>query len=144
MIDAELLKTVAGLARLGLTPSESRSLQAELSTILEHFQAIQEVDTEGVEPLAHVMTAHGEAAEDVPEPFDDALVRLVPLAAVCFDELRATDRLRQHTGQLTSLLEPAAALHPQTGEDWPDAQHQHGCEQQGKEAELPRQGQQDG
>jgi aspartyl-tRNA(Asn)/glutamyl-tRNA(Gln) amidotransferase subunit C len=80
MIDTELLERLAGLARLGLSDKEQASLRKELESILAHFQAIQEVDTEGVEPLSHVLMDSGEPAADVIAPFDDARARLVPLS----------------------------------------------------------------
>ena len=81
MIDNELLERLAGLARLGLSEKEQASLRKELESILAHFQSIQEVDTEGVEPLAHVLMDSGEPAADIVAPFDDARARLVPLSA---------------------------------------------------------------
>lgn len=62
------MRTMASLARLDLPPAELASMAADLDRILGHFQAIQAVDTEGVEPLTHVLAAHG-------EPGADAVVR---------------------------------------------------------------------
>lgn len=81
MIDTELLERLAGLSRLGLSKEEQAALAKELESILGHFQAIQDVDTENVPPLAHVLTAAGEPAADVVEPFDEARARLVDLSS---------------------------------------------------------------
>ena len=81
LIDADMLHSVAQLSRLGLSPAETRALQAELVSILDHFQAIQQVDTEGVEPLAHVLVAHGEPGADEVRPWEGPRETLVPLSA---------------------------------------------------------------
>ncbi len=81
-IDKELIERLAGLARLGLAEDERETLRDELESLLGHFQALQEVDTEGVEPLAHVLTATGEPGVDAVDPFEHARDRLVDAAAV--------------------------------------------------------------
>jgi aspartyl-tRNA(Asn)/glutamyl-tRNA(Gln) amidotransferase subunit C len=81
MIDTELLERLAGLARLGLSTKEQAALRDELEAILEHFKAIQDVDTEGVAPLAHVLSNVGEPAADEVDPYPDARARLVDLSA---------------------------------------------------------------
>ena len=45
---------IAELARLGLDPARTRSLVAELNTILAHMEALSKVNTAGVEPTAGV------------------------------------------------------------------------------------------
>lgn len=46
---------IALLARLDLSPAERERAAAELSQILDHFQQLSELDTEGVEPTRHVL-----------------------------------------------------------------------------------------
>jgi aspartyl-tRNA(Asn)/glutamyl-tRNA(Gln) amidotransferase subunit C len=48
------VRHIAELARLGLDPERTRSLVAELNTILGHMEALAKVDTAGVEPTAGV------------------------------------------------------------------------------------------
>jgi len=48
------VRRIAELARLGITPERTRSLVAELNTILAHMEALSKVDTAGVEPTAGV------------------------------------------------------------------------------------------
>ena len=45
---------VARLARLGLTTSEKERLQEQLSTILDHIEALDEIDTGVIPPTAYV------------------------------------------------------------------------------------------
>lgn len=65
------VRYVAGLANLQLTDAEVAKFEAELTGILEHFDRLKEIDTEGVAPMAQVLFASGETAtlrEDVPVP----------------------------------------------------------------------------
>lgn len=45
---------VAHLARLGLTVSEKERLREQLSTILDHIEALSEIDTSAILPTAQV------------------------------------------------------------------------------------------
>jgi aspartyl-tRNA(Asn)/glutamyl-tRNA(Gln) amidotransferase subunit C len=44
---------IARLARIDLTPEDVERFTAQLSGILDHFDALSAVETEGVEPTAH-------------------------------------------------------------------------------------------
>ena len=44
---------IARLARIGLSESDVAKFQDQLSEILDHFQALQRLDTEGVPPTSH-------------------------------------------------------------------------------------------
>ncbi len=46
---------VAHLARLGLSPDELDTMTPQLRAILDYVAQLQQVDTEGVEPLAHAL-----------------------------------------------------------------------------------------
>ena len=66
----EEVRHVATLARVGATPEELERLLSQLSQILETFQVLQEVDTEGVEPTGHAMALQNVLREDDPrDPF---------------------------------------------------------------------------
>lgn len=52
-IDAEQVRQIAHLARIGLADDEADHYIAELEAILDLADRMQEVDTSGVEPLAH-------------------------------------------------------------------------------------------
>jgi aspartyl-tRNA(Asn)/glutamyl-tRNA(Gln) amidotransferase subunit C len=51
MISEEQVDRVAYLARLSLTPAETKELAKQLSSVLKHFEQVSKVATEGVEPL---------------------------------------------------------------------------------------------
>ncbi len=80
MIETDLIQRIARLARLGLPAREIEALGSELTAILKHFEAIQDVPTEGIEPLTHVFADHGQPQADVVRPFADARALLVGLS----------------------------------------------------------------
>lgn len=53
ILTREEVEKVAHLARLKLTDSELDVMRQQLSAILEYVDALSNVDTAGVEPLAH-------------------------------------------------------------------------------------------
>jgi aspartyl-tRNA(Asn)/glutamyl-tRNA(Gln) amidotransferase subunit C len=54
-IDAERVRKVAKLARLQLSDSEIEEFTGQLGAILGYVEKMNELDTEGVEPLAHCL-----------------------------------------------------------------------------------------
>ncbi len=53
MITKEDVKHIAKLARLGLTEKETEKFQKELSSILDYFEKLKEIDVSRVEPMSH-------------------------------------------------------------------------------------------
>lgn len=51
MIDKELVKHIAHLARLDLSDNEQVKMQRELSSILDYINHLNEIDVKGVEPF---------------------------------------------------------------------------------------------
>lgn len=66
MLSTETVDHVARLARLELTEAERVSMAAELSKILDHIEAIRELDLDAVEPTAHVVEVVNALRADVP------------------------------------------------------------------------------
>ena len=64
-IDAEQVRKVARLARLELEEREVEEFAGQLSSILEYVEKMNELDTEGVEPLAHCLPISNVLREDV-------------------------------------------------------------------------------
>jgi aspartyl-tRNA(Asn)/glutamyl-tRNA(Gln) amidotransferase subunit C len=54
-ISRDEVRRVALLARLALSDEEEQALADQLGHILDHFQRLSELDTENVEPTAHVI-----------------------------------------------------------------------------------------
>ena len=71
------VEKVALLARLELEPGQIDSLSAELAQIVGYVDQLAELDTSGVEPMAHAVEQFNVLAEDVP---DESLDRAVALS----------------------------------------------------------------
>ena len=59
---------VAHLARLDLPPADRDRLARQLSAILDYVDQLQQVDTAGVEPLAHPLPVQNVFRPDDPAP----------------------------------------------------------------------------
>jgi aspartyl-tRNA(Asn)/glutamyl-tRNA(Gln) amidotransferase subunit C len=53
-VDEATVRKIAHLARIKITDAEARALEKELSGILDWVKQLDEVDTEGVEPMTSV------------------------------------------------------------------------------------------
>lgn len=65
MISIKDVEHVARLARLSLSAGEKEIFTQQLARIIEHFNEIKSVDTEGVEPLAHALPIVNVTRDDV-------------------------------------------------------------------------------
>jgi aspartyl-tRNA(Asn)/glutamyl-tRNA(Gln) amidotransferase subunit C len=64
----DLVRKVAHLARLKISAAESERLSRELGDILTYVELLNEVDTEGIEPMAHAIELTNVLREDIPQP----------------------------------------------------------------------------
>jgi len=64
----EQVRWIAHLARLELTDAELATLTGQLSAIVGYVAQLQEVNTDGVEPLAHALPVHNVFRPDEPRP----------------------------------------------------------------------------
>ena len=64
----EQVEHVAALARLGITEAERQRFAEQLSGILEHFRALQALDTEAIPPTAQVLEVRNVTRPDVVRP----------------------------------------------------------------------------
>jgi aspartyl-tRNA(Asn)/glutamyl-tRNA(Gln) amidotransferase subunit C len=53
-VDADTVRRIAHLARIGVKDSEISHLQGELNAMLKFVEQLAEVDVEGVEPMTSV------------------------------------------------------------------------------------------
>ncbi|MGE5557754.1 MAG: Asp-tRNA(Asn)/Glu-tRNA(Gln) amidotransferase subunit GatC [Bacillota bacterium] len=60
------VERVARLASLGLSAGEEARLAAELSKILQFVEKLNELDTEGVEPMSHAIPVYNVFRGDEP------------------------------------------------------------------------------
>lgn len=66
----EAVQKVAQLSRLKLTDQELAAIQTQLSAVLENFEQIAQVNTEGVRPLVTPTDMPQTLRPDVVETFD--------------------------------------------------------------------------
>ena len=64
----EEVEAIALLARLALTDAELEAMRVDLGAILEHMDALAEVDTTGVEPMTHAVPMDLALRPDEPAP----------------------------------------------------------------------------
>lgn len=63
-IDEAQVRKVAKLSRLELTEAEVEEFTGQLSAILDYVEKMNELDTEGIEPLAHCLPISNVFRED--------------------------------------------------------------------------------
>jgi aspartyl-tRNA(Asn)/glutamyl-tRNA(Gln) amidotransferase subunit C len=68
MLTPDQVQWVAHLARLELTPTERDTMARQLSAILDYVDQLRQVNTEGVEPLAHPLPVENVFRADEPAP----------------------------------------------------------------------------
>ena len=93
-IDRAQVQHIAALARISLTDAETEAFTRQLSDILDQFQALQALDTSGVEPTAHVAGLDNVLRDD--EPADGLQAE---------DTLRNAPRRRGDFFQVRAVLE---------------------------------------
>ncbi len=63
-LSKEEVKKVANLARLEITSEEEASLATQLSSILDYFEQIKELDTDNVEPMTRAINVSNITRKD--------------------------------------------------------------------------------
>ncbi len=69
-VTRDLVERLAKSARLTLTPEETTKNTQQLSVILEAFNDLDQVNTEGVEPSYHPIELEDALREDEPEKWE--------------------------------------------------------------------------
>jgi aspartyl-tRNA(Asn)/glutamyl-tRNA(Gln) amidotransferase subunit C len=79
-ITPEQVKQVASLARLEFSAAEEEVLTGQLDSILQYVDKLNQVDTSGVEPLAHAVDIVNAFRDDrvVNQPAPDSLLANAP------------------------------------------------------------------
>ncbi len=67
-ITSDQIRHVAKLARLAMPEEKLAKFTGQLESILEYIDKIKEVDTKGVEPMAHALPISNVLREDAVEP----------------------------------------------------------------------------
>lgn len=67
-LSREDIEHVAYLSRLELSEDEKDKLAGHINRLLGHFEKLQMLDTEGVEPTSHVVPVHNVFRDDEVKP----------------------------------------------------------------------------
>jgi aspartyl-tRNA(Asn)/glutamyl-tRNA(Gln) amidotransferase subunit C len=67
-MDIEQVRKVARLARLELSDADLSTMAGQLTAILHYVDQLGQLDTEGVEPLAHPLPVQNVFRSDEPSP----------------------------------------------------------------------------
>jgi len=80
MLTAETVEHVAKLARLALTAEEKKLYAEQLGKIIDYFDELKAVNTDGVEPMAHALNIVNVLRDDVVKtpPGRDLLLKNAP------------------------------------------------------------------
>ena len=86
MLTHEDVVQIARLARLRLLPVEVNQLTAELQSILQHMEKLQELDTSEIEPFTQAVDTSNAFREDVVTniPNPDGILANAPAKAKSF------------------------------------------------------------
>jgi len=71
MIDDETIEYVGILAKLELDDAEKESAKKDMGRMLDYIDKLNELDTDGVEPMSHVFPVYNVFREDVVTNGDD-------------------------------------------------------------------------
>ena len=64
-IDDETMENVCILAKLSLTEQEKEKAKKDMQEMLDYVEKLDELDTEGVEPMSHIFGGQNVFREDV-------------------------------------------------------------------------------
>ncbi|NET60352.1 MAG: Asp-tRNA(Asn)/Glu-tRNA(Gln) amidotransferase subunit GatC [Symploca sp. SIO2E6] len=80
MINKKQVHKVAQLARLEMTEEEEEQITAQMSSILEYFQQLSELDTEDVPPTTRAIDVSNVTRQDElrPYPNREAILQEAP------------------------------------------------------------------
>ncbi|MDA7951189.1 MAG: Asp-tRNA(Asn)/Glu-tRNA(Gln) amidotransferase subunit GatC [Pirellulaceae bacterium] len=67
-LSLEEVRKVALLARLQFTEEELVELTSQMGDILKYVDQLSELDTEGIEPMAHAAEVQNVFADDIQQP----------------------------------------------------------------------------
>ena len=80
-VDETTVRRIARLARIKITDDEAKSLEGELSGILNWVEQLDEIDTAGVEPMTRVVAHNLKMRDDKVDDGEmaDAVLKNAPM-----------------------------------------------------------------
>ena len=73
VITDETIDYVGILAKLELSPEEKEQAKKDMGNMLDYIDMLNELDTEGIEPMSHVFPVNNVFREDVVENGDGSI-----------------------------------------------------------------------
>ncbi len=64
-ISDDVIDYVGILAKLELSAEEKEAAKADMSTMLDYIDTLNEIDTQGIEPMSHIFPVNNVFREDV-------------------------------------------------------------------------------
>ena len=93
MLSKDQVQKIASLARIEISEQEADKYSTELSDILGFVEKLNEADTDGVDPIAHITGAKNATREDKVVEYDDDtknnIVNNFPEKKDRFDKVKA-------------------------------------------------------
>jgi aspartyl-tRNA(Asn)/glutamyl-tRNA(Gln) amidotransferase subunit C len=71
MIDSQLVRKVANLARLELTADEETQFTTQLGNILDYIEQLNQLDVTNVAPTTRAIDVSNVTREDILQPYPD-------------------------------------------------------------------------
>jgi len=82
MLTKEEVEHIAKLARIEFSDAELETMRKDLSSILDYFEKLKEVNVDKIEPTTHSVELRNVTRKDSPEELNDelaeSLIRLSP------------------------------------------------------------------
>ena len=93
LLSKDQVQKIANLARIEITDAEAEKYSKELSDILGFVDKLNEADTEGIEPIAHITGAKNITREDKIVEYNDEtkenIINNFPEKKERFDKVKA-------------------------------------------------------
>ena len=86
-IDNNMMNRIENLSKLSLTEEERAKAMKEMDKILEYVSKLNEIDTDGVEPLVNVLPINNVLREDEVDEEDEAVERTIVNGPVTKDNM---------------------------------------------------------
>lgn len=71
IISDETIEYIGILAKLELSDEEKEAAKVDMGRMLDYFDKLNELDTDGVEPMSHIFPIHNVFRDDIVTGTDD-------------------------------------------------------------------------
>ncbi len=71
IVNTEMVDYISELSRMELRAGEKQAMTAQLEQIIAYMNVLNQLDTQGIEPMSHVFPVKNVLREDEPAPSQD-------------------------------------------------------------------------